>query len=121
MRARSYSVTLQTLRRPPAHRGFLSWSGRHDDCSLRTLYAERVSSGSLIEDQPQKTAIERLSPMLRRLRNHRWTPPHELDAVFSRVPLLRELRLGPRGAYVYGGVGTGKTMLMVRPKSKPKP
>ena len=73
--------------------------------NVARLYAELVAAGELRPDDTQKAAAERLS----RLQG-------ELEAVPPRGSILwrlgRAKPAAPRGLYMWGGVGRGKSMLM---------
>ena len=72
--------------------------------SLRTAYAERVASGLISADPAQAGAVEALARL-----------EGELNALaepsFS-LPFLPRRREAPRGVYLWGPVGRGKSMLM---------
>ncbi len=72
--------------------------------SVRTAYAERVASGAIAADPAQSAAVDALSRL-----------EGELNALsepgFS-FPFLHRRREAPRGVYLWGPVGRGKSMLM---------
>lgn len=88
---------------------------------LRQRYEALIRSGQAVPDAAQAHALDRLADLAQRL-----TQDHDRPAVRSggRLPgrLLRALtgrsataaaaRPGPRGIYLWGGVGRGKTWLM---------
>jgi cell division protein ZapE len=77
--------------------------------TLRARYDALVTNGALAADPAQRAALERLQMLLDRLAS-RQTPP---TTGFARLVLARLRRPAtPRGVYLWGGVGRGKTMLM---------
>ncbi|WP_298438076.1 cell division protein ZapE [uncultured Jannaschia sp.] len=70
--------------------------------TLPELYAARVADGRLTRDPAQEAALE----VLERIRAKLAEP--EKRGLFSR----RRAPEGPMGAYLWGGVGRGKSMLM---------
>jgi cell division protein ZapE len=66
--------------------------------SVAALYAARLAEGRIVHDPAQA----RVLPALDRLRTDLLTPRRSL---FRRAP-------APRGLYLWGGVGTGKSLLM---------
>ncbi|WP_308917469.1 cell division protein ZapE [Jannaschia sp. LMIT008] len=71
--------------------------------TLHDLYAARVADGALTRDPAQEAALEPLE----RIRAKLAEPPAR-KGFFGR-PKAPE---GPMGVYLWGGVGTGKSMLM---------
>jgi len=71
--------------------------------SLTQLYDQRVTSGEIRPDAAQRAVL----PMLEALRGWAETPQRRglLGAVLKRPP-------PPKGLYLWGGVGRGKSMLM---------
>ena len=67
-----------------------------------TLWQERVGSGVLTADADQERAARALTDLSRRLQE--WTP--------GARTLFGRLKPTPRGLYLWGGVGRGKSMLM---------
>lgn len=70
-------------------------------------YREMIASGAIARDPAQAVAVEKLQILSNRLAVY--TPPKKTDffAFFTRTS-----GLVPRGLYMFGGVGRGKTMLM---------
>jgi len=72
--------------------------------SLRTVYRERLERGEIAPDSAQAAAVDALARL-----------EDELNAAgepgFS-LPFLRKPREAPRGVYLWGPVGRGKSMLM---------
>lgn len=75
--------------------------------SMITLYEERIRDGGLTRDAAQLTVAERFDGLAASLNN--WRPPTKgLFGLFSG----RGGNTAPKGLYVHGSVGRGKTMLM---------
>src|ERR1700760_111334 len=72
--------------------------------SLRTAYQQRLVSGEIAPDQAQAQAIEALSRLEGEL-NAAGEPGFGFSLFKKREP-------APRGGYLYGPVGRGKSMLM---------
>lgn len=70
-------------------------------------YAALIASGELREDPDQRAAAERLDRLQRELE----APPPK-KSLFARLTGTREAAPDPRGVYLWGGVGRGKSMLM---------
>ncbi len=72
--------------------------------SVRIAYAERVASGAIAADPAQAAAVDALSRL-----------EGELNALAEpafALPFLHRKREAPRGVYLWGPVGRGKSMLM---------
>ena len=68
-------------------------------CSLEAAYRARLSSGQLSPDPAQRSAVTRLCAIAKQLsRGRSWRTGWRLPPV--------------RGAYLHGGTGSGKTLLM---------
>jgi hypothetical protein len=67
-------------------------------------YRTMVSNGTLKEDQSQLEAIKRLEILQDRLKSHKIRPSND-ETKENRSEI-------PTGLYLYGGVGSGKTMIM---------
>ena len=75
--------------------------------SMITLYEERIRDGGLTRDAAQLAVAERFDGLAASLNN--WRPPSKgLFGMFSG----RSGHAAPKGLYVHGSVGRGKTMLM---------
>ena len=70
------------------------------------LYAERVRKGLLKEDQDQLEALVLLDKLSADLKEHNPNPGWLRSGLFGVPPKP------PKGIYMYGGVGRGKSMLM---------
>ena len=70
-------------------------------------YRAMIRSGEIGQDQAQAQAAEKLQLLAGRLASY--TPPAD-KGIFAF--LTRRSREAPRGVYIYGRVGRGKTMLM---------
>lgn len=74
--------------------------------TLSEILARRVAAG-VIRPDPQQTAVaERLEPLRRWLEEQAHRKPGLLSGLFAR-PVA-----APKGLYLWGGVGRGKSMLM---------
>ena len=72
--------------------------------SIRTAYAERLSTGAVRPDPAQAAAVEALGGLEEAL-NAQGEPGFAL-------PFLQRRREPPRGVYLWGPVGRGKSMVM---------
>ncbi|MEC9067012.1 MAG: cell division protein ZapE [Pseudomonadota bacterium] len=72
--------------------------------AMLARYEALVAAGELRPDPQQREAAERLQSLQEALERHR--EPGLLDRLFARAPAR------PRGIYMWGGVGRGKSMLM---------
>uniref|UniRef100_A0A8D9EIY5 ATPase N2B n=1 Tax=Cacopsylla melanoneura TaxID=428564 RepID=A0A8D9EIY5_9HEMI len=68
-------------------------------------YFEKLANNEIQKDKHQEEIVKQLDNVYLNIRNH--VP--ETDGFFS---FLREKRKQPKGLYIYGAVGGGKTMLM---------
>ncbi len=75
--------------------------------SLLTRYRSMIEAGVIASDPAQALAVEKLQILANRLSSY--TPPAKTD-FFSFF--TRKRGEVPRGLYLYGGVGRGKTMVM---------
>lgn len=72
--------------------------------TIRTAYQERLASGSIAPDPAQAAAVEALARL-----------EGELNALSEPgfvLPFMRQKKPAPRGLYLYGPVGRGKSMVM---------
>ena len=69
-------------------------------------YERRVTKGALNEDPNQRGALELFDQLHTDLSNYKPSKLGHLKAFFSGN------RRAPKGLYIYGGVGRGKSMLM---------
>ncbi|MDQ0475115.1 cell division protein ZapE [Labrys wisconsinensis] len=76
---------------------------------MRTAYAALVASGEIEADPAQQAVVERLDALVGRL-NERASARKggALARLFGRAPPKE----APKGLYIWGSVGRGKTMLM---------
>ncbi|WP_158812687.1 cell division protein ZapE [Methylocapsa sp. S129] len=76
--------------------------------SLQQRYGELVAANRLEPDPAQMTLIERLDALLARLADYvPARPPNALERLIGVRPAE-----APRGLYIFGPVGRGKTLLM---------
>lgn len=79
------------------------------EAALRAAYDERAKAGEIANDPQQREIVRRLDHVLVEIGNHRLARKGSaLGWLFAK----REKEPGPRGLYVHGAVGRGKTMLM---------
>jgi cell division protein ZapE len=74
---------------------------------LLARYDALIASGELRADPDQRTAAERLDRLQRELE-----APPEKRGLFARLTGTAAISPDPRGVYLWGGVGRGKSMLM---------
>ncbi len=74
------------------------------------LYRDRRRAGLLSPDQGQELAAEKLQSLYNALRSYQ--PASGMAGWKARLGLGGRRIEPPQGLYVYGGVGTGKSMLM---------
>jgi cell division protein ZapE len=72
---------------------------------VRARYEERLASSSLTSDAAQRACVERLDELAAQL-------AEQATARNSLLGRWRKAPSPPRGMYIHGGVGRGKTMLM---------
>ena len=102
-----------------------SSSPRKPDIGPLATYDDRVESGRLRDDDHQRTIVEHLEDLHDMLKDY--TPPKvvrpEIEhlkpkkglfgSLFAKPPPKSEIPANlPKGLYMYGDVGSGKTMLM---------
>ncbi|KAL5530062.1 AFG1 [Sanghuangporus sanghuang] len=86
----------------------------------RSRYQELVQQGILRRDDHQDKVIDKLQALHKQLENYEQTPVQETNSsgslmsrLFSKSDTQAEADdLVPQGLYLYGDVGTGKSMLM---------
>lgn len=81
-----------------------------DDATLLAAYRRRVASGQIADDAAQRAIVVRLDGVLTAIGTHRLARKSSaLGWLFARKG---DAGHTPRGLYVHGSVGRGKTMLM---------
>lgn len=68
-------------------------------------YTGLISDGTLREDEHQKAVLQKLDQLHKTLRGYSNTPTSIFSKFFTKPK-------PPKGYYIYGDVGTGKTMVM---------
>ncbi|XP_054163131.1 putative ATPase N2B isoform X2 [Oppia nitens] len=94
--------------------GIMRTSSRHkssgdpndDYINLVTIYDNNVKKNALREDNYQREIVDHLEQLNRKLRDYRPDKKTIMSRLWS-TPVKK-----PRGLYLYGSVGCGKTMLM---------
>ncbi len=77
--------------------------------TLQERYDDQVARGHLGRDAAQIAALDRLSPLAEALAAYQ---PARKTGALSRVFGAKQQNPAPRGLYIWGSVGRGKTMLM---------
>lgn len=85
----------------------LRQAGAGMSAGVRQRYEARVAAGEIEPDPAQRSAADRFDALADELAA--WAP-RERGGLFARFQ--RKASPTPRGLYVHGGVGRGKTMLM---------
>ncbi|EDO33877.1 predicted protein, partial [Nematostella vectensis] len=73
-------------------------------------YDELVESGQLSIDKHQRQIVEKLQGLYNDVRNYH--PDNGSGGIISKIFSLNKAAKVPKGLYLYGSVGCGKTMLM---------
>ena len=73
---------------------------------LEEVYQERVASGELQQDSAQARAVSALAALERQLLRYTGRRKSFFAALLNRPGST------PKGLYIYGGVGRGKSLLM---------
>ncbi len=112
--------TMLRLARASTRSKLVSRSSSSSSCPSTTpaeVYQSRIESGELTRDEHQAAVVERLQSLHSRVRPFRPPPPGQRrswafalrNAVFGAEHTSSR---APRGVYIWGTVGGGKTMLM---------
>lgn len=78
--------------------------------SFRTRYQSQVKSGAIEADPAQARAVEALTALETRLKGYK--PPRPKKGLLGKLFGGDKSAAPPRGLYIHGKVGRGKTMLM---------
>ena len=76
---------------------------------LTDAYLDRIRSGGLQRDEAQILALGRLEALARALETY---TPQRSGGVLSFLKWNGKPQAAPRGLYIHGAVGRGKTMVM---------
>ncbi|CAD5211615.1 unnamed protein product [Bursaphelenchus xylophilus] len=101
----------------------LRLNSRHlNFCRFQTVlarYSELVKAGTLNEDKYQLNVVKELDRLCDDLKDYEPQPAQTIETAgfFSKISLFKEktpeiVHKVPKGLYIYGAVGGGKTMLM---------
>ncbi|MBI1171570.1 cell division protein ZapE [bacterium] len=74
--------------------------------TLPELLAGRIAAGTVKPDPQQAAVLARLEPLRLWLETQSQRRPGRLSGLFAKAPVV------PKGLYLWGGVGRGKSMLM---------
>ncbi|XP_064628537.1 AFG1-like ATPase [Lineus longissimus] len=77
--------------------------------SVLEAYLEKVQNGELAKDDHQEGIVKHLDALNRKV--EKYEPPEKTGFFGKLLGLERKIRT-PKGLYLHGSVGTGKTMLM---------
>ena len=75
--------------------------------TIKKRYQSLLMNENLVEDEGQRHVVSRLDDLQQRIVQH-----HRSPARFLRWLPGRSATTGPKGIYLWGGVGRGKTFLM---------
>lgn len=70
--------------------------------------SKKITNGELSPDEHQQRIAEELQRVYNEIKNY--SPP--VDSIFSKLFSKKAKKKSPKGLYIYGAVGGGKTMLM---------
>jgi len=84
---------------------------RHGDAvTLKDVYQNMITAGDIIKDARQSEAVDKLQALIQTLKGYNGQMGKSGWRV--RLGLGAKLQPTPRGLYLWGGVGRGKSMLM---------
>jgi protein AFG1 len=73
-----------------------------------TKYAQEIAEGKLVNDKYQRHVIQKLERVYKEVQNYQPQKRNVISRIFSN----RRATNAPKGIYLYGAVGGGRTMLM---------
>lgn len=94
---------------------FISFSrspSRHQSTNTLTplqKYSQKVSEGKLTNDLFQRSIVLKLEKVYESLQSYK---PPKKSFIWKVIPKKRAILNQPKGLYIYGAVGGGKTLLM---------
>jgi len=90
---------------------FAAYQGVSTNAStLKTAYQNMVTAGDIVEDPRQTEAVDKLQSLIDALNGY--TGQMGKSGWRVRMGLGAKIKPTPRGLYLWGGVGRGKSMLM---------
>jgi len=92
------------------HRTKIDVGSRHDGdfpVTIKDQYEAVVAAGTIVADDAQRQVVDKLEALQQRI-----AAQSTLAARLSRLLPGKKERPAPRGIYLWGGVGRGKTFLM---------
>ncbi|XP_057327467.1 putative ATPase N2B isoform X1 [Microplitis mediator] len=81
-----------------------------DSCSPREILKNKIANNELIEDEYQMKVVENLQRVYNELKLYK--PVKSLSFLNKWFTNNNKINKPPKGLYIYGAVGGGKTMLM---------
>lgn len=85
------------------------WKSTSSSVSPLEKYNQKISDGKLVNDEHQRDVIAKLNRLYNDLQTYQ--PPRR-NLIWKLVRFKNSASDFPKGLYLYGSVGCGKTMLM---------